>query len=127
LPKSSDPAYANLDALIAHPLRSARGYVTWICDKLGFPPPQIPEPPAPERVELEAETYLDALFRGWEDSLAPLTDEILDANEVYPARWGTPMAIEAMLEHAVVHPMRHRAQLVRLLWEQRAAEEEPDM
>jgi len=30
-------------------------------------------------------------------------------------RWGEDYNIEQMLEHAVVHPMRHRIQLERLM------------
>ena len=32
----------------------------------------------------------------------------------YKSRWGEDYDIEQMLEHAVVHPMRHRIQLERL-------------
>ena len=46
--------------------------------------------------------------------LAPLEDEQL-APKQYLSRWGDPHSIEQMLEHAVVHPMRHRIQLERLL------------
>ncbi len=31
------------------------------------------------------------------------------------SRWGEDYNIEQMLEHAVVHPMRHRIQLERLM------------
>ena len=34
-------------------------------------------------------------------------------------RWGSPYSINAMLEHAVMHPIRHRFQLENLLREQR--------
>lgn len=31
------------------------------------------------------------------------------------SRWGEDYTIEQMLEHAIVHPMRHRIQLERLM------------
>ena len=42
LPKTSDPAYENLDVLMRHPLRACRGYLTWLCEVLGRPDPKIP-------------------------------------------------------------------------------------
>ena len=35
--------------------------------------------------------------------------------DIYTSRWGEPYTVEQMLEHAVVHPMRHRIQLERLM------------
>jgi len=31
------------------------------------------------------------------------------------SQWGEPYTVEQMLEHALVHPMRHRIQLERLM------------
>ena len=47
-------------------------------------------------------------------ALAPLEDAEL-APATYKSRWGEDYNIEQMLEHAIVHPMRHRIQLERLL------------
>ena len=46
--------------------------------------------------------------------LALLEDTEL-APATYKSRWGEDYNIEQMLEHAVVHPMRHRIQLERLM------------
>ena len=32
-------------------------------------------------------------------------------NETYASAWGVDYCIDAMLEHAVMHPLRHTAQL----------------
>ena len=37
------------------------------------------------------------------------------STDIYTSRWGEPYTVEQMLEHAVVHPMRHRIQLERLM------------
>ncbi len=34
LPVTDDPYYKSLDTLLYHLLRSARGYMIWMCDKL---------------------------------------------------------------------------------------------
>ena len=48
--------------------------------------------------------------------LAALEDSEIE-EPVYTSRWGQGYTIEQMLEHAVVHPMRHRVQLERLMRE----------
>ena len=48
LPQTTDPHYVSLEALLSHPLRSARGYMTWLCEKLGLPDPGIDPSPEPE-------------------------------------------------------------------------------
>ena len=41
LPQTEDPAYASLDTLLRHVLRAARGYMTWMCEVLELPDPEI--------------------------------------------------------------------------------------
>jgi len=115
LPKTKDPAYQSLDLLMRHPLRSCRGYMTWLCEVLGRPEPPVPEPPEPEKVSASGAAYLGVLDAAWRKHLAWMPNETLDSNEVYTTRWGQPITIEAMLEHAVAHPMRHRFQLEELI------------
>ncbi|MBM4117748.1 hypothetical protein FJ251_08390 [bacterium] len=113
LPATADPDYASLETLLHHVLRAARGYLVWCCANLGLPAPGIPEAPAAERVAAEAESYLEALLAGWRTPLAGIDEDRF--GEEYPSRWRTVYCIDAMLEHAVVHPMRHAFQLRRLL------------
>lgn len=115
LPKTDDPDYQSLDHLMRHALRAARGYLTWTCEKLGRPDPGIPSAPEAENLEAQAEGYMEALLRAWREHLAWMTDEVAGSETTYKARWGAPYTIESMLEHAVVHPMRHRYQLARLM------------
>jgi uncharacterized damage-inducible protein DinB len=113
LPSTADPDYASLEALVFHVLRAARGYMTWICEKLALPDPHIDEQPPLERVEAEAERFLSHLLERWQLPLADIEEKRFD--EVHLSRWGVQMSIEAMLEHAVVHPMRHTFQLEELM------------
>ena len=115
LPKTDDPSYKSLDTLMFHPLRSCRGYLTWTCETLGRGTPKIPDPPAPEDVLAKGGKYLDTLEAAWQKHAAFLTNEDLDSNTVHKTRWGSPITIEAMMEHALAHPMRHRIQLEELL------------
>ncbi|MBK6911830.1 MAG: hypothetical protein IPK53_01420 [bacterium] len=116
LPKTDDPDYLSLDHLLVHVLRAGRGYMTWICEKLELPDPAINPVPAVEKIEEEGDEFLDHLLEQWREPLANIRDDQLDL--VFASRWGVDMAIESMLEHAVVHPLRHSFQLEELLSEQ---------
>ena len=120
LPEVKDPDYANLDLLMRHPLRASRGYLNTICQVLGRPDPGLPGPPEPPEVEARGAGYIDTLEKAWEEHLGWMTDEIADGDTLYTDRWGQQLTMEAMLEHAVVHPIRHRFQLEELMAEQAA-------
>jgi len=116
LPKTDDSNYQTMETLLSHPLRSARSYMIWICEKLGLDDPKIREAPEPGKVEQEAELFLEHLLERWRLPLADI--EVKRFEEVYTSKWGMPLPIEAMLEHAVMHPIRHSFQLKNLMSEQ---------
>lgn len=119
LPKTSDPAYQSIDLLMRHPLRSCRGYLTWLCEVLGRPDPKVPDAPEAEKVSARGAAYLKVLAKAWEKNMSWMPGEVLDSPDVHTSRWGAPMTVEAMFEHAVTHPMRHRFQLEELLAKKR--------
>lgn len=117
LPKTEDLDYRNLDTLLRHVFRSAGRYMIWMCEKLNLPNPNIPEDlEVFESIE-EAENYLEKLLIKWRHPLSDVSEE-----ECYPqtftSRWGVEYCIDAMLEHAVMHPIRHEFQLNQLIIEQ---------
>jgi uncharacterized damage-inducible protein DinB len=113
LPATDDPDYLSLESLLLHLLRSARGYMTRICERLKLPDPGIEEPPSVETVEREADKYVSHLLERWRLPLSALTEQRF--NELYETQSGSKVSIENMLEHAVVHPMRHTFQLRELM------------
>ena len=119
LPATRDPAYKDLDLLMRHPLRSCRGYLTWLCEKLGRPDPGVPDPPEAQDVAKQGTAYLRVLERAWHKHIAWMPSKTLDSPKIHITRWGAPMTVEAMLEHAVAHPMRHRFQLEVLIAKKR--------
>ena len=119
LPATSDPSYENFDVLMFHGLRACRGYLTWLCEVLNRPDPRVPPPPDAEKVATQGAAYLKTLAKAWEKHMAWASTRTLDSPRVYTSRWGAPMTVEAMLEHAVAHPMRHRFQLEELLAKRR--------
>jgi uncharacterized damage-inducible protein DinB len=114
LPETDDPAYASLETLVRHVLRAARGYMTWMCEVLELPDPAIRTAPEPAALAAEAESYMEHVLERWRAPLQDVGDDRLETPE-YPSRWQTRYSIDAMLEHAVMHPIRHAFQLEELM------------
>jgi hypothetical protein len=116
MPATEDPSYASREELLRHVMRAARGYMTWICAQLELPDPGIE--PTPEGADLAADPdrYMEHVLERWRAPLAAVPEERFEA-ESYMARWGSPFTIDGMLEHAVIHPLRHAHQLRRLMGE----------
>lgn len=114
LPETEDLDYASMQTLLRHVFRAARGYITWMCERLQLLDPQIDSTPAIEEIESEIDNYLEHLLDEWR---LPLTnvDEEKFMDRTYKSRWGVDYCIDAMLEHAVMHPIRHEFQLKNLM------------
>jgi uncharacterized damage-inducible protein DinB len=113
LPETTDPDYVSLETLLHHVLRSARGYLTWLCEKLDLPDPGIDPAPEAAHVQRDAARWLEHLLSRWRLPLVGIGEARF--NEVFQTRWGIDMCLESMLEHAVLHPVRHRFQLEELM------------
>jgi uncharacterized damage-inducible protein DinB len=114
LPLTDDPAYASLDALLRHVFGAARGYMTWVCEVLELPHPEIRVPPDAPALAVDADSYMEHVLERWRTPLQDVGDDRLETPE-YPSRWQTRYCIDAMLEHAVMHPIRHAFQLEELM------------
>lgn len=114
LPVTDDPDYASLETLLVHLCRAARGYMVWMCEMLQLPDPAIRQAPGVETIESEIDAYIDHLTQQWRTPLAEVPEERFGHPE-YASRWKVLYCIDAMLEHAVMHPIRHEFQLERLL------------
>jgi uncharacterized damage-inducible protein DinB len=118
LPATSDDAYASRSALLRHVLSAARGYMTWMTKQLELPDPGIETVPDVGEVDARAERYLEHVLDRWRTPLADVPEDRFE-DRTYPI-WGVEYSIDAMLEHAVMHPIRHAFQLEELLADQRA-------
>lgn len=114
LPQTDDSDYRSLDHLLWHVLRAARGYMMWICGKLELPDPGIQKPPGLDEIAAGAGDYLEHLLQRWSHPLEKVEEQAL-CEGTYESRWGVDYCVEAMLEHAIVHPMRHALQLKELM------------
>jgi hypothetical protein len=114
LPPANDPAYASLGELGRHVLGAAGGYMVWMCDVLTLPNPGIRPAPDAAAIVRDADDYMEHVLERWRAPLREVSDERLETPE-YPSRWQTRYCIDAMLEHAVMHPIRHSFQLDELM------------
>ena len=118
LPVTDDENYNSLDMLLRHILRAARNYMVWMCAKLNLPDPQIEVQPEPEDIQSKADEFLNHLLEKWRSPLADVAEEEFLDNS-FKSTWGVDYCIDAMLEHAVMHPIRHEFQLRNLMNEQK--------
>ena len=113
LPETEDPAYRSLETLILHVMLCASRYIKWSAEALGLPPPELPELPGEDEIEAEVGQTMEAILAAWRMPLSHLPESAFNAGG-HKAWWGTPYSVDAMLEHAVMHPLRHEWQLKKL-------------
>lgn len=114
LPTTDDPSFASLDTLLRHNLAAAGNYMIWICEQLGLPDPDINEAPPVHEIEQQADSYIEHVLERWRIPLANIEEEQF-YRPAYTSRWNSEYCIDGMLEHAVMHPIRHDFQLRNLL------------
>ena len=109
-----DADYESAEKLVTHVQGAARGYMTWMLEVLGLPEAEIVIVRDPAIVVPRVDAYMEETLAAWRHHLAAIADEQLGGTD-FKSRWGEPFTVDQMLEHAVVHPMRHRIQLERIL------------
>lgn len=109
-----DPDYASLESLLVHVVGCARGYMVWICKVLELPDPGMAAVPPANEIEGVLDEYVDKILEQWEGPLCDVASSRLH-RDAYRSTWGVLYCIDAMLEHAVMHPVRHTFQLENLM------------
>ena len=96
LPPTTDPNYASLGVLGRHVLRSAGGYLVWMCEVAKLPDPGVRPAPDADAIVRDADDFLEHVLERWrDDALRQIADEQLETPE-YPfhfdrgEREGTP-------------------------------------
>ncbi|MFC1729030.1 hypothetical protein ACFL6I_01725 [candidate division KSB1 bacterium] len=114
LPQTDDPNYDSLITLLRHVLWWARDYMVWMCAQLKLPDPDIKPVPDIDDVEAEAEQYIEHVLEKWRTPLTNVPEEMFHS-AVYKTQWNIRYCIDAYLEHTVMHPIKHRFQLLELM------------
>ena len=109
-----DESYENREKLFGHVLMAMRGYLIRVGEWVGRPVTDVDASQDPHAIVARAPEFADEVLAAYRRHLAQVTTEELE-KQVHRTRWGDLMSVEMLLEHAVVHPMRHRIQLERIL------------
>lgn len=114
LPASEDPDYASLEILVTHVLTASGAYLAWMCRSMNLDPPDVGPAPETAFTRETAPAYLERVLAAWRLPLVDLEEEQL-YRPGYPTSRGIDVCVETMLQHAVMHPIRHDYQLRKLL------------
>ena len=115
-----DESYESRERLCGHVLRAARGYLTRIGEWVERPVSDVDASEDTAEIAARAPQFSSGVLAAYRRHLAEITPEELES-QTHRTRWGELMSVEMLLEHAVVHPMRHRIQLERILEGSKAA------
>jgi uncharacterized damage-inducible protein DinB len=112
--ETEDEDCRSVQTIIAHVVGAGYSYADYIRELFAIAserPPRELFPPRETAARLDA--LLEYTVRTLEGRWVMSDDEI--ANTVIRSRWGVTYDIEQLLEHAVVHLLRHRRQIERLI------------
>lgn len=110
---SPDPELASIQAVSIHVIRAAHGHANYIRKVRDLPMTPAPEVEIPTPAALRP--LLATELRYMEGALEGLYDapEEVFTRLTFQVRWGPTYDPEMMLEHAIVHLLRHRRQIER--------------
>ena len=109
-----DADYVDRERLAGHVLMAARRYLTRIGEWVGRAVSDVDASEDAYDIVTRAPEFANQLLAAYRRHLAEISDQEFEP-QIHRARSGEHMSVEQLLEHAVVHPMRHRIQLERIL------------
>jgi len=118
--ETKDEGCRSIQTVLQHVIRAGYGYAGYVREAYGIEAKR-PDVPLPKRLEALAQleamlAYTAATLEGkWE-----LSDEEMMAVQIR-SRWGAVYDLEQLIEHAIVHVLRHRRQIERFMTEPRFA------
>ena len=114
--ETEDPDCKSIQTILTHVVRSAFGYATYIRkhhgETLDFRPGQTFDTAAEYVVALEAAfAFTEETFEAYPE----IELETYETERKFRVRWGQWYDVEQIMEHAIVHVLRHRRQIERFL------------
>lgn len=116
-PHTQDPDCTSIQTILTHVVHAGFGYTVYIENHLG-----IPSERPPKKLLSSSQDYIDELRRmfGYCRSFfvkqgRDLNIESYEADQKFRTNWGQLYDIEQIMEHAIVHILRHRRQIERFL------------
>ncbi len=114
--ETEDKDCRSIQTILSHVVRAGYGYVIEIRKSLGedlaYMEGELLGSVDDYRVALEAMfDYNEKLFEDYPN----ISLEEYDPNKKFRVRWGQSYDVEQLMEHAIVHVLRHRRQIERFL------------
>ncbi|MDT5062436.1 MAG: hypothetical protein QOH63_2895 [Acidobacteriota bacterium] len=114
--QTKDDDCRSVQTIMSHVVRAGYGYADYIREQFSIASNR-PQPKLLSRQEsLE---QLDAALRYTAQTLEgkwEMSDEEISGT-VIKSRWGAVYDVEGLLEHAIVHILRHRRQVEKFIWQ----------
>jgi uncharacterized damage-inducible protein DinB len=113
--ETKDEDCRSAQTIMSHVVRSGYGYADYIREQFSIASTR-PQPKLLSREE--ALEQLDAALRYTAETLEgrwEMSDEEITGT-VINTRWGAVFTVEGLLEHAIVHILRHRRQIEKFIW-----------
>lgn len=112
--ETKDDDCRSAQTIMSHVVRAAYGYADYIREQFSIAstrpqPGLLSRQESLEQLDAALEYTAETLDGRWE-----MSDEEI-ASTVIKSRWGAVYDLEGMLEHAIVHILRHRRQIERFI------------
>jgi uncharacterized damage-inducible protein DinB len=115
-PRTEDEACRSVQTIMSHVVNAGYGYADLLRKSFSVPSTRPPKALLSPREYLE---QLDAVLAYTAETLEGrwrMTDEEI-SGAVINAGWGVTYDVEQLLEHAIVHVLRHRRQIEKFMWQ----------
>ena len=114
--QTKDEDCRSVQTIMSHVVRAAYGYADYIRGQLSIastrPQPELlSREESLEQLDAALRYTIETLDGRWEMS----GEEI--SGIVIKTRWGAVYDLEGLLEHAIVHILRHRRQIEKFIWQ----------
>ena len=116
--ETQDDDCRSAQTIMGHVVSAGYSYADYIREQFSIPSAR---PPRQLLSQPEALAQLDAMLEYTAQTLAGrwvMSDEEILGTVIH-SRWGVTYDIEQLLEHAIVHILRHRRQLEKFIWQGR--------
>jgi uncharacterized damage-inducible protein DinB len=104
----------SIEVIMNHVVRAGYGYSKYIRDALSIDASPVEERRIPQsEIGAEIDGFLAYTFEIFEGRDATINDEL--ENVYFKTNWEVTYNIDQLLEHAIVHILRHRRQIQKFL------------
>jgi uncharacterized damage-inducible protein DinB len=114
--QTKDEDCRSVQTIMTHVVRAGYGYADYIREQLSInstrPQPELlSRQESLEQLEAALRYTVETLDGRWEMSAEEISGIVIKS------RWGAVYDAEGLLEHAIVHLLRHRRQIEKFIWQ----------